>query len=412
MLYTKLFGKTSKNITTDANSVNARLLSRAGFIQKQLSGVYNYLPLGLRVLRKIQQVIRQEMDAIGGQEILMPVLSQEKSWMTTDRHHMDVLFHLQSQAGTSLVLNPTHEEIVTPLVKKQTLSYKDLPVAVYQIQDKFRDEPRAKSGLLRGREFNMKDLYSFHKDSKGLDSFYQVAQEAYFKIFSRLDLKPTVLTFSSGGSFSKYSHEFQTISSTGEDTIHYCPKCKIAVNKEIIKEQPSCPQCSNSKLELKKSIEVGNIFKLGDKFSSAFNFSYQDEQGKTHPVIMGCYGIGPSRIMGAIAETSHDKNGLIWPASVAPYQVHLIGLDLFKAKIKKQAQDLYRQLLKQNIEVLYDDRPQISAGAKFADADLVGIPTRLVISQRSLKEGGVELKYRHSDKTEIFSDQKVIAKIK
>ena len=308
MFYSQLFGKASKNITTDADSINAQLLSRAGFIQKQLSGVYNYLPLGLKVLRKIQQVIRQEMNAIGGQEILMPVLSQEESWITTKRQHMDVLFHLQSQAGTSLVLNPTHEEIVTPLVKKHTLSYKDLPVAVYQIQDKFRDEPRAKSGLLRGREFNMKDLYSFHQDSKDLDSFYQTAQKAYFKIFSRLNLEPTVLTFSSGGSFSKYSHEFQTISPTGEDTIHYCPKCKIAVNKEIIKEQPSCPQCHNHQLELKKSIEVGNIFKLGDKFSSAFNFSYQDKQGKTHPVIMGCYGIGPSRIMGAIAETSHDKN--------------------------------------------------------------------------------------------------------
>jgi len=412
MLYSQLFGKTSKNITVDADSINAQLLSRAGFIQKQLSGVYNYLPLGLKVLRKIQQIIRQEMDTIGGQEILMPVLSQEKSWITTKRHQMPVLFHLQSQAGTSLVLNPTHEEVVTPLVKKHTLSYKDLPVSVYQIQDKFRDEPRAKSGLLRGREFNMKDLYSFHKDSKDLDSFYQLAQKAYFKIFSRLELKPTVLTFSSGGSFSKYSHEFQTISPTGEDTIHYCPKCQIAVNKEIISEQSSCPQCDNHKLELKKSIEVGNIFKLGDKFSSAFNFSYQDKRGKTHPVVMGCYGIGPSRIMGAIAETSHDKNGLIWPASVAPYQVHLLGLDLFAPEIKKQADKLYRQLQKQNTEVLYDDRVNVSAGAKFADADLIGIPIRLVISQRSLQKGGLELKYRHSDKSGILSVDQVITKIK
>ena len=325
---------------------------------------------------------------------------------------MDVLFHLQSQAGTSLVLNPTHEEIVTPLVKKYTFSYKDLPVSVYQIQDKFRDEPRAKSGLLRGREFNMKDLYSFHKDSKDLDSFYQLAQKAYFKIFSRLDLKHTILTFASGGSFSKYSHEFQTISLTGEDTIHYCPKCKVAVNKEIISTQSSCPQCANQKLELKKSIEVGNIFKLGDKFSSAFNFSYQDKQGKIHPVIMGCYGIGPSRVMGAIAEISHDKNGLIWPDSVAPYQVHLVGLDLFQAKISRSAKDLYRQLQKQNIEVLYDDRVDVSAGAKFADADLIGIPIRLVISQRSLQKDGVELKHRHSNKTEIIPLKQIIDKIK
>ena len=401
MFYSKLFGKASKNITADADSINAQLLSRAGFIQKQLSGIYNYLPLGLRVLRKIQQIIRQEMDAIGCQEILMPVLSQEENWITTKRNHMPILFHLASQAGTSLVLNHTHEEVVTPLVKRSTLSYKDLPVLVYQIQDKFRDEPRAKSGLLRGREFNMKDLYSFHKNSKDLDSFYQTAQKAYFKIFSRLDLSKTVLTFASGGSFSKYSHEFQTISPTGEDTIHYCSKCKIAVNKEIISIQPSCPQCGNRQLKFKKSIEVANIFKLGDKFSSAFDFSYQNKQGKVCPVVMGCYGIGPSRIMGAIAEISHDENGLIWPKSIAPYQVHLAGLDLFKDKIKKRTNKLYQQLLKQNIEVLYDDRLHVSAGSKFADADLIGIPIRLVVSQRSLQKNGVELKYRHQRKSKI-----------
>ncbi|MBU3935090.1 hypothetical protein KJ909_00260 [Patescibacteria group bacterium] len=412
MLYSKLFGKTSKNITIDADSINAKLLSQAGFIQKQMSGVYNYLPLGLRVLKKIQQIIRQEMDAIGGQEILMPALSQEESWITTKRHHMDVLFHLQSQAGNSLVLNPTHEEVITPLVKKYTLSYKDLPVLLYQIQDKFRDEPRAKSGLLRGREFNMKDLYSFHQNVKDLDSFYQTVQKAYFKIFSRLDLSQTVLTFASGGSFSQYSHEFQTISSTGEDTIYYCSKCKIAVNKEIISQQSSCPQCGHSKLEPKKSIEIANIFKLGDKFSSAFDFFYQDKQGQKHPIIMGCYGIGPSRIMGAIAETSHDKNGLIWPASVAPYQVHLIGIDLFDTDTKKQTNDLYQKLLDANIEVLYDDRPQVSAGAKFTDADLIGLPLRLLVSQKSLKQGGAELKYRHSSQINILPFQEILAKIK
>lgn len=412
MRYSQLFGKTTKNIISDADSVNAKLLSQAGFISKQLSGVYNYLPLGLRVLRKIQQIIREEMDAIGGQEVLMPALTQLESWITTKRQNLPILFHLKGQEDNDLVLNPTHEEVVTPLAKNFIFSYRDLPFAVYQIQDKFRNEPRAKSGLLRGREFNMKDLYSFHADQTDLDRYYELVKLAYFKIFKRLGLgKQTVLTFASGGSFSKYSHEFQTICPNGEDTIYLCQKCHIAVNKEIISEQSTCPECGATNLKDIKAIEVGNIFKLGTKFSSAFNFNYQDNQGKPKPVFMGCYGLGPSRTMGALVEVFHDEHGIVWPSSVAPYQIHLVGIDLFDAKVKSQTDSLYQQLLSSHLEVLYDDRTEITAGSKFIDADLIGIPVRLVVSKRSLENGGIEIKRRHESASSIISLDQVANKI-
>ncbi|MDD4937533.1 MAG: His/Gly/Thr/Pro-type tRNA ligase C-terminal domain-containing protein [Candidatus Shapirobacteria bacterium] len=404
MRYSQLFGKTSKSIPSDADCVNAKLLTQGGFIQKEISGVYNYLPLGLRVLTKIQNIVREEMDKIGGQEILMPAMTSEESWVTTGRNNMEVLFHLKGQGNTNLVLNPTHEEVVTPLAQKYLFSYRDLPVAVYQIQNKFRNEARAKSGLLRGREFNMKDLYSFHTDEDDLNRYYEIVQKTYFKIYKRLGLGDiTVLTFASGGAFSQYSHEFQTLNDSGEDTIYLCEKCQVAVNKEIIDIQKGCPECGNQKLKAVKASEVGNIFKLRTKFSKALNFYYSDKNGKEKIVEMGCYGFGPSRTMGTIVEVFHDDKGIIWPESIAPYQIHLIGLDLFDDKIKKQAEDLYQKLVKKNIEVLFDDRDDVSAGAKFADADLIGIPTRLVISKRSLENGGVESKKRNEDKSEIIS---------
>lgn len=404
MRYSQLFGKTTKSIPSDADSINAKLLTQGGFVQKEISGVYNYLPLGLRVLTKIQNIIREEMDKVGGQEILMPVITQEESWVTTGRNNMEVLFHLKGQGDTDLVLNPTHEEVVTPLAKKYIFSYRDLPVAVYQIQDKFRNEARAKSGLLRGREFNMKDLYSFHTDEEDLNRYYEIIKKAYFEIYKRLKLGDiTVLTFASGGAFSQFSHEFQTINDNGEDTIYLCKKCNVAINKEIIDTQKTCPECGNDKLDAVKATEVGNIFKLRTKFSKAFNFYYLDKDGQQKIVEMGCYGFGPSRTMGTIVEIYHDDKGIIWPESIAPYHIHLIGLDLFDEKIKKQAEDLYQKLIKKNIEVLFDDRDDVSAGTKFADADLIGIPTRLVISKRSLENGGVESKKRNEDKSEIIS---------
>lgn len=404
MKYSQLFGKTSKTVASDADSINAKLLTQAAFIQKQISGVYNYLPLGLRVLTKIQNIIREEMNKIDGQEILMPAMTQEESWITTGRNTMEVLFHLKGQGDTNLVLNPTHEEVVTPLVQKYVFSYRDLPLAVYQIQTKFRNEARAKSGLLRGREFNMKDLYSFHIDETDLNRYYEIVKQAYFKIYERIGIGPeTVLTFSSGGNFSQFSHEFQTLNEGGEDTIYLCPNCHVAVNKEIIDTQKTCPECGSDKLEAVKATEVGNIFKLRTKFSEAFKFYYSDSQGQEKIVEMGCYGMGPSRVMGTVVELRHDDLGIIWPKNIAPYQIHLIGLDGL-------GEDLYRELLSKNVDVLFDDR-EISAGAKFADADLIGIPIRLVISQRSQEKGGIEFKLRSEKESEIIEAKDLVSKI-
>lgn len=398
MRYSQLFGKTSKSIPSDTESINAKLLTQAGFVNKEMSGIYNFLPLGYRVLRKIQEIVREEMDLLGGQEILMPILSSIESWKKTgrDKNMQDILFCLDN-----LVLNPTNEEVVTPLVQKYTFSYRDLPVAVYQIQEKFRNEPRAKSGLLRGREFNMKDLYSFHKDENDLNDFYQNAIKAYQNIFNRLGLgKITYLTYASGGSFSKFSHEFQTECVTGEDTIFVCDRCHTAVNREIIQEQVMCPDCNSDKLRETKAIEVGNIFKLGTKFTDAFGFSYVDEKGAVKPILMSCFGLGPSRVMGTLVEVFHDENGIIWPQSIAPFQVHLVGL-------APEAFGVYEQLRKLNIDILFDDRDDVSAGVKFATADLIGIPIRIVVSSRSLESGGVEIKNRNSKETSIIPINKL-----
>jgi prolyl-tRNA synthetase len=394
MRYSKLFGKTSKTVSADAESVNAKLLTQGGFIHQQMAGVYNYLPLGLRVLTKIQNIIREELNTSGAQEILMPALTQEENYVTTGRQGIDVLFHLEGAGGSKLVLNPTHEEIVTPLVKSYTFSYKDLPVAVYQLQNKFRNEARAKSGLLRGREFAMKDLYSFHTSTEDLEQYYQIMRKVYENIYTRLGLgEQTFYTYASGGDFTRYSHEFQTVSEVGEDTIYVCEKCRIAVNKEIRADVSNCPECGNADLVEKKAIEVGNIFKLQARFTNAFEFKYTDTEGKLQQVEMGCYGIGPSRIMGTIVELFNDEKGILWPATVAPYHIHLIQIGT-DDEVKMQAEKLYQELLDKKVEVLFDDREGATAGEKFADADLIGIPIRIVISKKTLQEKSVEFKKR------------------
>ncbi len=403
MRQSQLFYKTLKENPKDEQARNAQLLIRAGFIDKVMAGVYNYLPLGWRVLHKIEQIIREEMDAIGGQEILMPVLHPAENWQKTGRWDtLDILFKLKGAGDKDLALGPTHEETVAPLAKKIIFSYKDLPTAVYQIQTKFRNEPRSKSGLLRGREFSMKDLYSFHVSEKDLDNYYQIVEKTYEKILARLGIvERTYKTYASGESFSKYSHEYQTLHPHGEDTIYICEKCKVAVNKEIIKEQKTCPECGNQKLQEKKAIEVANIFKLKTKFSEAFDLKFTDENGKEQLVMMGCYGFGLSRTMGALAEIFNDQQGLIWPEAVAPYSVHLINL-------KNNTQDadkLYTTLQDKNIEVLYDDRLEISAGEKLAEADLIGIPHRLVISDKTGKK--IEYKNRKDSKVKLISEKEV-----
>ncbi|MFA4941578.1 MAG: aminoacyl--tRNA ligase-related protein [Patescibacteria group bacterium] len=399
MRQSKFFTKAVKELPKDETSFNAKELIRAGFVDKVAAGIYSFLPLGLKVHEKICQIVREEMDAIGGQEISMPTLIPKESWETTGRwKSFDVLFRLAGADKKEYGLGATHEEVITPLMKKFISSYKDLPAAPYQIKTKFRNELRAKAGLIRGREFSMKDMYSFHKDQKDLDDFYEVAIEAYFKIYKRLGLeKITYLTYASGGSFSKYSHEFQTLTEAGEDIIYICEKCRVAINKEIISEQKSCPKCGNKNLIEKKAVEVGNIFKLGNRFSKPFGLVYMDEKGEKQDVVMGCYGIGPSRLMGTIVEMNHDERGIVWPEEIAPFKVHFIEMKSKEAKVRQEAEKLYNDLTKKGVEVLYDDRENVSAGEKFAEADLIGCPYRLVISEKTLAENCVELKKR-SDK--------------
>ncbi len=403
MRQSRLFTKTLRDAPKDEVSLNAQLLIRAGFVDKLMAGVYTYLPLGLRTLKKIQNIIREEINAVGGQEVLMPALHPKENWEKTRRWAgLDVLFRLSGASEKEYALGASHEEVVTPLVQKFASSHKDLPCAVYQIQNKFRNEPRAKAGLLRGREFNMKDLYSFHKDEKDLDEYYEKVKAAYFKIYQRLGLGDiTHLVLASGGTFSKYSHEFQTITEYGEDTVYICEKCGVGVNKEISAEQTVCPECGGKKLKEEKAIEVGNIFKLKTKYSAAFDYNYIAEDGGKKPVMMGCYGIGPSRVMGAIAEVLHDESGIIWPESVAPFSVHLISLGKNGDEVAKASEKLYNDLAAKGVEVLYDDR-DAGAGAKFADADLIGIPKRIVVSKKTLEKDSVEVKMRNKKESELI----------
>lgn len=413
MRQSKNFTKATKDLPKDETSFNAQALIRAGFVDKLAAGIYTYLPLGLRVLRKISQIIREEMDRIGGQELLMPALNPKDNWMQTGRWEgFDALFKLgNSSDSKEYALAPTHEEIVTPLTQKHVFSYKDLPVYPYHIQTKFRNEKRAKAGLIRGREFLMKDLYSFHADQDDLDNYYLNSQKAYFKIFERCGLlDKTYLTYASGGSFSKYSHEFQTVTEAGEDTIYICEDCSIAINSEIIGEQSTCPNCGNKKLKEERAVEVGNIFKLGTKFSEPFGFEYTDEEGSKKPVIMGCYGLGPSRVMGTVVEIHHDDKGIIWPEELSPYKVHLIELMSDNEEVKKTAEVLYEELMNKDIEVLYDDR-EVSAGAKFAEADLIGCTYRIVISEKTLKKNIFEFKKRNEEKAEMLSRDELIDKL-
>lgn len=407
MKFTHFFTKTRKHVSKDEESRNAQLLIRGGFINKEMAGVYSYLPLGLRVLKKIENIIREEINAIGGQEILMPTLTTAENYKITGRQNLEVLFKTKLHSGAEFVLNQSHEEVVVPLAKEFVNSYKDLPFYVYQIQNKFRNEPRAKSGLLRAREFIMKDLYSFHTDDKDLNRYYEIVKKSYFKIFRRLGLEP-ILTFASGGTFSKYSHEFQVLCEAGEDEIYLCKKCNIAVNKEIIAEQKTCPECKNKKLEKTKSIEVGNIFKLNTKFSKPFNLTYKDASGKEHMVIMGCYGIGLGRAMGTVVEVHNDDKGIIWPQSIAPFKIHLINIEIKKPKSKKtKSEEIYDNLIKAGIEVLYDNR-EVSAGEKFADADLIGCPIRIVVSERTLEKNSVEMKKRNQKKAKNIKIDQII----
>lgn len=409
MKQSSLFTKTQKNAPKDEVSLNAQLLIRGGFVDKLSAGIYTILPLGLRVMKKIENIIREEMNAIGGQEMVMPTLHPKENWEITGRWKLmnDEVYKTKDGNEKEYILAPTHEEVIIPLAKKFINSYKDLPLAAYQFQNKFRKEKRAKSGLIRGREFIMKDLYSFHLDEKDLDDYYVKAEKAYEKIWKRVGIgDKTYKTFASGGSFSKYSHEYQTIALAGEDIIYICEKCRLAVNKEIINDvNKKCPECEAILEKTEKTVEVGNIFKNKDKYTKPFNLAVKNEKGKNKILLTGCYGIGLQRLIGTIVEVYNDERGIIWPESVAPFKVHLLSLGQ-----NEEAEKIYNDLLKNNIEVLYDDR-ETSAGEKFADADLIGIPYRIVVSKKSLAGGGLEIKKRSEEKSEIVKIEEIIKKI-
>jgi len=393
--------KTLKETPADSDSINATFLTRGGFVKKNIAGVYALLPLGMNVYQKIENIIREEMNNINGQELLMNVIQSKDLWQETGRwdEMKEIMYQFKDARGKDVGLGPTHEEQVTDIIRSNISSYKDLPVAVYQIQTKFRNEARAKSGLLRGREFIMKDLYSFHADEEDFNQYYNKAKEAYLKVFERCGLNDVKIVEADGGVFSKFSHEFQLLAESGEDTIFYCDSCEFAQNKEIaeVKEDDKCPKCEG-KIAKSNAIEVGNIFPLKNKFSEKMGANFKDEKGGEKNIIMGCYGIGLTRVLASIVEVLHDERGIIWPESVAPYKVNLISIDK-----NNEAEKVYKELTEKGIEVLYDDREDASAGEKFADADLIGCPYKIIISNRSIESGGAEITKRGSKESKVVS---------
>jgi prolyl-tRNA synthetase len=412
MRRSQLFIKTRKEIPADEEAKNAQLLIRAGYIHKEMAGVYSYLPLGMMVIDNIKQIVRQEMDAIGGEEMLLSTLQHSQIWKTTDRwddSKVDVWFKAALGEGSEVGFGWSHEEPMTRLMTQFINSYKDLPVYTYQFQNKLRRELRSKSGLLRGREFIMKDLYSFSKDRQEHEKFYAAVEQAYHKVYVRLGIGDiTYKTFASGGPFAKFSHEFQTVADIGEDTIYLDEAKKLAINQEVLSDEAlQAAGLSRNELTQKKAVEVGNIFTFGSRYSEPLGLFYTDEKGIQQPVFAGSYGIGISRLMGLLAEHFADERGLVWPAVIAPYKVYLASLGA-EPEISQAADELYDRLTQAGISVLYDERDE-RPGEKFADADLLGLPYRVVISQKSLQSGGFELKSRASDQTEVVTPEELLS---
>ncbi len=410
MFQSKLFYKTFKKSPKTAEIISHKLLLRGGFISQLYSGIYSFLPLGYKVHKKIENIIRQEMNSIGAQELFLPALHPKKLWLKSGRlDHMDPpLFSVKDRHEKEFVLGSTHEEVITDLVRSYLGSYKDLPWALYQIQEKFRNEMRFNGGLLRTREFAMKDLYSFHSDKKDLEIFFNKVLLAYDKIYKRCGVN-AIKTEASGGSFTKEkTYEFQVLSKIGEDRIVFCPKCNWAANLETVEAGSikKCPNCGGKLVE-KRSIEVGHTFRLGTKYSEALDLYFTDKDGSKKPVIMGCYGIGIGRLMATIVELNHDKKGIIWPKEVAPFQFHLIQISNSK-KVKKASEKAYKELREKGLNVLYDDREEKTPGEKFAESDLIGIPFRIVISEKTLKKDSVEVKNRNEEKTVLVKTKNLV----
>ena len=399
MRLSKTFIKTLREAPKDETAVNGALLTRAGYIHKEMAGVYDFLPLGLRVIENIKGIIREELNKIGCEEILMSALQNPEPWEKTGRfsdQEVDIWFKTELASGGELGLAPTHEEPITTLLKTYISSYKDLPLYVYQFQNKFRNELRAKSGILRGREFLMKDLYSFHTSEEDLDDFYGKVEKAYGEIFKRLGVgEDTFETFASGGIFSKYSHEFQTFLPVGEDTVYYNPDKSVVLNKEVLEDEVLAELgVKREELAETTAAEVGNIFKLKFKYSEPLGLKFADENNTLQTVYMGCYGIGVSRLMGVIAEKFADDKGLVWPETVAPFKYHLIGIG---ENGVAEAEKFYAG---REDTVLFDDR-NLRPGEKFADADLIGLPYRVVISDETLASGEAEVTDRRTGEVKM-----------
>ncbi len=412
MRRSKLFTKTLKNAPADEVSKNAQLLIRAGYVYKEMAGAYAYLPLGLRVVEKIKQIVREEMNSINSSELIMTSLQRKDIWSKTGRWDdktVDIWFKTRLKDGTEVGLGWSHEEPIVEMMKQYIHSYKDLPVSLYQFQTKMRNELRAKSGIMRGREFVMKDMYSFHASAEDLEDYYNSTIEAYKRVFERLGIgRDTYVTFASGGAFTKFSHEFQTICDAGEDVIYLHRAKNIAVNEEVIDEAVSELGIEKSELEKVKTAEVGNIFNFGTQKTDEMDLKYTDQNGKIQSLYIGSYGIGVTRLMGVLVEKLSDERGIVWPENVAPFKVYLASLGLEK-EVTEAADKLYDDLQKAGIEVLYDDRDE-RAGMKFGDADLLGIPYRVVISKRTLETDSCELKSRTSDDTEEVKISELISR--
>jgi len=406
MKQSMLLPKTLKNRPNDADTINHALLVQAGFVRQLMAGVYTYMPMGLMVLNKISNIVREEMNNIGSNEILMPMLHPSSVWQQTGAwDNVDVLFKIKSRTERDYALGQSEEEVVTPLMKEFILSYRDMPSSVYQINWKFRDELRAKSGLMRGREFLMKDMYSWHATQEDFEEYYEIVKKAYLKIYERLGLMVKV-TEASGGSFSqKISYEFMAITDAGEDDVLYCDSCEFCVNTEIAKvnEGDTCTKCNSGKLKKARASEVGNVFDLGQKYTKDFDLTFADQNSeKKHP-IMGCYGFGISRVMGVLVEKFNDEKGIVWPASIAPFKVHLIELNGGKGK------ELYEKLTSEGIEVLWDER-ELGAGQKFVDSDLIGIPFRVITSEKTGDQ--IELKMRNEAEGKLMSINELLSAIR
>ncbi|MBP9852557.1 MAG: prolyl-tRNA synthetase [Patescibacteria group bacterium] len=405
MKVSQMFTKTLKDAPADEVAKNAQLLIRAGYVYKEMAGAYAYLPLGLRVLENIKQIVREEMDAIDSNELVMTSLQRQDVWEKTgrwDEKVVDVWFKSQLQDGTPVGFGWSHEEPIVEMLKQYVHSYKDLPISLYQFQTKMRNELRAKSGIMRGREFVMKDMYSFHTTSEDLDGYYNKTIEAYKRVYDRLGIgADTYVTFASGGSFTKFSHEFQTICDAGEDVIYLHRGKNIAINEEVIDEAVKELGITREELEKVKTAEVGNIFNFGSQKAEEMGLSFADETGSEQSVYMGSYGVGVSRVMGVLAEKMSDNKGLIWSDEVAPYRVYLVAIGSDE-QVQKACENLCEKLQSRGVTVLYDDR-DARPGEKFADADLLGIPHRVVVSAKTLEADKYEYKKRTEDEASLVS---------